>query len=220
MKKESPAEILKEVVIENDSFVSSRGKEYFENHIHSQNPQITLITCSDARVQPSIFSEEMIDKVFVIRNIGNQLENNTGSVDYGIFHLKTPLLLILGHVHCGAIKAFLEGYENESRSIRNELDHLCIPMKKACGDNFEDQWLKAVEENVHWQVKLAMERYEALVKKDLLAIVGAVYDFANYYGKGYGRIKLINVNGERSPDKIKKLKVTSLIPESITELIV
>ncbi len=86
----------------------------------------------------------MIDKVFVIRNIGNQLENSSGSVDYGIFYLQTPLFLVLGHVNCGAVKAFLKGYADEPESIRNELDHLCIPVERAKGEDFNRLWLSTL----------------------------------------------------------------------------
>ncbi|WP_283400443.1 carbonic anhydrase [Desulfurobacterium pacificum] len=209
----TPKTVIESIFSENDEFVSSKGKDFFETHIHEQKPLITLVTCSDARVQPSIFSSELINNVFVIRNIGNQIENNVGSVDYGVFHLRTPVLLILGHVHCGAIKTFLEGYEDESMSIRHELDHLCIPVSRVerTGD-FEKDWLMAVEENVHWQVRIAVERYGVLIKRNRLAVVGAVYDFANYYGKGYGRILIVNLNGDKNPKRIRKNPLLSNLP--------
>ncbi len=219
--KKRPEEVLKEVIHENDLFVLSKGKEFFEEHIERQNPLITLITCSDARVQPSIFSSELINRVFVIRNIGNQLENSAGSVDYGVFHLQTPLLLILGHVHCGAIKTFLSNYADEAESIRCELDHLHIPLSRVPQNlPFEDAWLKAVEENVHWQVRVAMERYGVLVKSGKLAIIGAVYDFANRYGKGYGRVLIINVNGLTDRKAIPDSKPLTLIPNERREDII
>jgi carbonic anhydrase len=105
--RKRPEEVIAEVFKTNDAFVRGRGEDYFKSHLEVQRPEITLLTCSDSRVQPSILSEEMIDKVFVIRNIGNQLENSAGSVDYGIFHLQTPLLMVLGHVNCGAVRAFI-----------------------------------------------------------------------------------------------------------------
>ncbi|WP_457677737.1 carbonic anhydrase [Thermovibrio sp.] len=220
MKKVSPSEVICEVFKTNDSFVKGRGKEYFEGHIEAQKPLITLLTCSDSRVQPNIISEEMIDKVFVIRNIGNQLENSSGSVDYGVLHLQTPLFLILGHVNCGAINAFLKGYRDEPESIRSELDHLYIPVSGVKGESFEELWQRAVEENVHWQVRVALTRYGILIRRGLLAVVGAVYDFANYYGRGYGRIVIVNVNGIKDRDKILSHKTLSLLPQELKEVVV
>ena len=218
--RKRPEEVIAEVFRTNDLFVRGRGRNYFESHVKEQRPVITLLTCSDSRVQPSIFSEDMIDKVFVVRNIGNQLENSAGSVDYGVFHLQTPLLLILGHVNCGAINAFLKGYADEPESIRCELDHLHIPVSRAEGGDFEELWLSAVEENVHWQVRIALERYGVLIKRGLLAVVGAVYDFANAYGKGWGRIVIINLNGLTARERILSHGALSLLPEDLRETVV
>ncbi|WP_169308668.1 hypothetical protein [Desulfurobacterium thermolithotrophum] len=55
MKNLLPAKVIREILIGNDDFVNSKGKEFFEEHIETQNPVVTLLTCSDARVQPKIF---------------------------------------------------------------------------------------------------------------------------------------------------------------------
>jgi len=85
-------------------------------------------------------------------------------------------------------------------------------------DVFENNdllWLSAVEENVHWQVRIALERYGILIRRNLLAVIGAVYDFANYYGKGYGRVLVINVNGIKSRERILSHRALSLLNESL-----
>ncbi|SMO68241.1 carbonic anhydrase [Balnearium lithotrophicum] len=216
MERRKAEEVVKEILLDNETFVSDRGREFFEDHIEEQHPTVTLVTCSDSRVHPTVLSREVMNRVFVIRNIGNQIENSLGSVDYGVFHLKTPVLLILGHVNCGAIKAFLEGYEDERESIRGELDHLCIPVSrfKRTGD-FNSDWLRAIEENVNWQVRIALERYGILIRRNLLVVLGAIYDFANVYGKGYGRIVLKSVNGIRDREGILKHGALSLIPQEL-----
>ena len=219
--RKSPEEVVKEIFLDNDSFVSGKGEAFFKSHLEAQHPVITLITCSDSRVHPTVFSEELIDRVFVIRNVGNQIENSAGSVDYGVIHLQTPVLLVLGHVNCGAIKAFLKGYSDESPFIRNELDRLCVPVGKFKGEeNFEEAWLKAVESNVHWQVRIAVERYGVLIRHGRLAVLGAVYDFANHYGKGFGRIVLINVNGIKEKELLLKQRALSLLPRELLDKVV
>ena len=75
--------------------------------------------------------KDMTNHVFHIRNIGNQIENNFGSVDYGIHHLKTPILLILGHTDCGAVKASQIDFSKESDEIRQELYPLHFNLSKA-----------------------------------------------------------------------------------------
>ena len=60
----------------------------------------------------------------IIETIGNQMTSSQGSVDYGILHLHTPVLLNMGHTDCGAIKAFMKGYEKENDAVKCELDNL------------------------------------------------------------------------------------------------
>ncbi|ADU96045.1 carbonic anhydrase [Thermovibrio ammonificans HB-1] len=221
MKRKTPEEVVREIFFDNEKFARAKGREFFEAHIEAQSPVITLVTCSDSRVHPTVFSEKLIDRVFVIRNIGNQIESSAGSVDYGVIHLQTPVLLILGHVNCGAVKAFLKGYADESPFIRNELNHLCIPVSPFKGEgNFEVAWREAVESNVHWQVRVALERYGLLIRRNRLAVIGAIYDFANYYGRGFGRIVVVNVNGIREREALLKHRALSLLPEELRREVV
>ena len=217
----SPSEALEKVVEGNNEFVSSHHPEYFSAYQTSQHPFVTLITCSDARVHMSALLKDPIDKMFVIRNIGNQLVVSHGSIDYGVLHLHTPILVILGHTHCGAVKAAMGDYRKETEAIRNELDHLHLPISTDDGrGDFESRWLKNVERNVDWQVAQAISFYHDLVKEGKLVVVGAVYDFINAYGKGYGRMVIINVNGATSPEAIKRHSVTSKLSEKIKNLVV
>merc|ERR1719229_1503488 len=44
--------------------------------------------------------------MFVVRVAGNCLDNTTtASLQYGVYHLKVKVLMVLGHEGCGAIKA-------------------------------------------------------------------------------------------------------------------
>jgi carbonic anhydrase len=133
----------------------------------------------------------------MIRNIGNQISTAEGSVEYGVHHLHTPLLLIVGHVACGAIKAASGDYSKESGPIRNELDTIQIPKGEG--------GLSSVKLNVNNQVRHAMNKFEEAVLKGSLTIIGAVYDFKNEMGKGQGKLNIVNVNGETDLNRIAKL---------------
>ncbi len=214
----TPAEALKQVIEGNQEWVSSHTESYFKPFINSQHPIVTMVTCSDARVQPTVIFKDPVDKVFVIRDIGNQVVTARGSIDYGIYHLHTPILLILGHTHCGAVKAALHDYSEETEGIKNELDHLHLPLLKVtkCGP-FEKRWLQGVESNVNYQVQEAVKFYKPLIDKGKLAVVGAIYDFTNAYGKGYGRLVILNINGEKDPSKLKNSPVLKYLSSSTKE---
>jgi carbonic anhydrase len=137
----------------------------------------------------------------MVRNIGNQLATAEGSVEYGVHHLHTPLLIFVGHSSCGAIKAASGDYRKESKTIRRELDTIKIPKG---GEN-----LAGVKLNVNNQVAGAMKKFAHEVKDGHLTVIGAVYDFSNEFGKGYGRLNIINLNGETDSARIASSRLLS-----------
>jgi len=187
--------ILQKVVASNGAFMKAHGPEHFKPFLDSQHPQITLVTCSDSRVPMHAMDDQPDGEVFVIRDIGNQLATCDGSVDYGVHHLHTPVLMIVGHVRCGAVQAAMGDYSKEPASIRRELDTLKV--KKG------GTWLEEVKTNVDDQVKAALTQFAAEVKEGKLTVVGAVYDFADDLELGNGKLIIINVNGETDPAKVK-----------------
>ncbi len=188
-------EILQKVVASNGAFMKAHGPEHFKPFLESQNPSITLVTCSDSRVPMHAVDDRPDGEVFVIRDIGNQLATCDGSVDYGVHHLHTPVLMIVGHVRCGAVQAAMGDYSKEPATIKRELDTLKV--KKG------GTWLEEVKANVNDQVKAALAQFAAEVKEGKLTVVGAVYDFADDLKQGYGNLVIININGEKDPAKVK-----------------
>jgi len=198
-------EILTSLFSGQKRYSQKKDSHFFKKFLTKQTPYITLLTCSDSRVQSEIFGIDPTNAIFCVRNIGNQLINNLGSVDYGIIHLQTPLLIILGHVRCGAVTAALGDYSEENTAVIGELNGLCIPIRRTLEDNrenFELQVERAVLENMHYQVDLAVRRYRDRIERGKLTVIGAVYDFGNFYGKGFGRVLPVNVNGKKSVKEI------------------
>jgi carbonic anhydrase len=156
-----------------------------------------VVTCSDSRVHTHALDATPDGDLFMIRNIGNQIATAEGSVEYGVHHLHTPLLLVVGHVACGAIKAASGDYGQGISRIQRELDTLQI----AKGD----PGLNSVKQNVNNQVRLAMGKFEEEVMSGRLTVMGAVYDFRNEMKQGQGKLNVVNVNGETDPAKIAKL---------------
>ena len=48
-------------------------------------------------------------------------------------------------------------------------------------------------------------------------VLGGIYDFANAYGRGYGRILLVSVNGIREREKALSHPALALLPEEVKE---
>lgn len=187
---------LKNIFDDNAFHLSGVKENHFMTFSEKQSPRATVVACSDSRVQTTSFHKGPVNDLFFVRNIGNQVASNLGSVEFGVTHLHTPILLIIGHSHCGAVAAALTDYSGESPAIVRELDNLHLKKSQTP--------LEGVLENVHNQVAFAMDKFKDLVDKKALTIVGAVYDFRNDYGQGKGQLILIDLNGEKDPAKIKQ----------------
>ncbi len=203
-------EQLKGIVLnllqDNDEFVRSHNPEYFKPFSEGQKPRATVVTCSDSRVHTHALDKTPDGDLFMVRNIGNQLRTAEGSVEYGVHHLHTPLLIFVGHSACGAIKAASGDYRRESRPIKRELSTIMIPRGV---ENME-----GVIRNVNNQVAAALKKFSREVRDNKLTVAGAVYDFQDDLGKGQGRLVVINVNGNTNPDQIRPFTGVMEIPSS------
>jgi carbonic anhydrase len=72
-----------------------------------QAPWATIIGCADSRVPPElIFGGRGVGELFGARNAGNLVDTATlGTVEYGAAVLGSPLIIVLAHTACGAVKA-------------------------------------------------------------------------------------------------------------------
>lgn len=82
-------------------------KELAEN---GQKPVATVIACADSRTPPEIVFRGTVGSLFVLRTAGNVTDSEAvlASVEYAVAVLKTPLVLVMGHEMCGAVKASVE----------------------------------------------------------------------------------------------------------------
>ncbi|HEU4403882.1 MAG TPA: carbonic anhydrase [Polyangiaceae bacterium] len=202
---EAAAGMLSRVLDDNDKFVASHPSEHFDPFLNEQHPGATVVACSDSRFHDEAIDREPDGNLFVVRNIGNQIGSAAGSVEYGIEHLHTPLLVVVGHVGCGAVKAALGDYGAERTPIRKELDGLHLSLREVQEkkfDSFEARWLAGVVANVHRQVADAMRENEARIAKGELFVIGSVYDFRGDFGLRRGSLHIVNLNGERDVAKI------------------
>lgn len=82
-----------------------------------QNPKTMIITCSDARVDPSIILDVLPGELFVVRNVANLVppydndpkhHGTSAALEFGVRFLHVHHIIILAHSHCGGIRALLE----------------------------------------------------------------------------------------------------------------
>jgi carbonic anhydrase len=193
-------QFLRDLINDNRIYMA-RGAPFFAAFKDGQTPRATVVTCSDSRVQTPAFDGSPENDDFMIRNIGNQIVNAEGSVEYGIEHLGTPVLLVLGHTGCGAVKAAVVDPGELSPAVGSEIHTLKLP--KAKGALSDAAWSEAVVKNVHAQVAFALQKFGGRVQAAKLTVIGAVYDFRNDMAQGQGKITIVNVNGNEEPQRMR-----------------
>jgi carbonic anhydrase len=191
---------LSDVLTDNQGYME-HGDKFFAAFADKQTPRATVVTCADSRVHTTAWDVTPENDDFVIRNIGNQVENAAGSIEYGVEHLRTPLLLVVGHTGCGAVRAAMGDMSKLSAPIQNELQHIHLP-KPAAGKSAEAAWAEAVISNVNNQVETALKHFGKDVQAGQLTVVGAVYDFRNDLLQGAGKLSIVNVNGNSEPARM------------------
>ncbi len=189
-----------------------RWAQAHENAVKSavmgQNPRVTAVFCSDSRVNEASFARDAFNYLFVIENAGNLAVNNLESVKYGVLHLGTPLLLIVGHTECGAIYEAMK-IVREGKEAPEEFRFL-VELAKKHMEKFEglsDNEINArlAELSVDEQIRKLLEDEEIHRKVEAgeLLIAGAIFEIRPYL-VGHGRLRIININGSADAEKIKE----------------
>lgn len=193
--------IVKNLLDDNTAFARSRKADYYKPFAEKQHPRATVVTCSDSRVHTHALDKTPDGDLFMVRNIGNQVSTAEGSVEYGVHHLHTPLLIIVGHAACGAIKAARSDYSKESPAIKRELDTIKLPARNPKNDD-DEEILRGIDTNVNNQVAYALKKFDHEVKNGKLTVIGAIYDFRNDLHQGQGRLVITNINGNSDAGNI------------------
>ncbi len=152
-----------------------------ESTISGQNPFVTVLTCSDSRVVPEFIFDANIGDLFVIRNAGNVVDDIVlGSMEYGVEHLKTPVLAVLGHGKCGAVTAACQGGRC-SLNVKAVMDKLQASVER-CDRDIE----RATEDNIKCvidEIRSSSPIIRDLEKKGRVKIIGMKYFFSDGHVK-------------------------------------
>lgn len=130
-----------------------------------QRPYAVVVACSDSRVVPEAVFSAGIGELFVVRTAGNVIgESELGSVEYAVRHLHVGTAVVLGHTHCGAVRAALCG------EFGGAVGAVTGRIKEAIGEETDPD--RACELNV----RRGVETLKAVLGEDGLTVVGAIYD--------------------------------------------
>lgn len=152
----------------------------------SQSPFVGVIGCSDSRVPIEIVFDQGLGSVFVSRVAGNVVDPGTaGSMEYAVVALETPLLVVLGHEGCGAVKAAMSPASDQAKlpaNVRYLLDKISPSLKDM--PKIRDEQAK-MREAVIANVRLQTYRLgqnptvAAAVKANKTKVIGAYYQISS-----------------------------------------
>ena len=149
---------------------------------NNQNPFAIILGCADSRVPPEVVFDFGLGDLFVVRVAGNIVEDaGVGSMEYAVEHLGTPLIVVLGHERCGAVKAAIGAVDagDEGPGRIAELVRKLKPAVDAAKATPGDRAENTMRENVRRMVK-ELAGLEPILKEKVeegkLKVVGARYD--------------------------------------------
>ena len=179
-------EVLRLLLEGNERFVEGRPAsprrrpEDFSVLAEGQAPVAAIIACADSRVAPEILFDQGVGDLFVVRIAGNVVDGTgvpvKGSVEYAVAELGVPLVMVLGHSNCGAVKATIEGKE-----VPGQISALYAPIRpavEAAGSDLD----AAIDANAKIQATLLSRASPIIgeaIKEGKLKVVPARYDIVS-----------------------------------------
>ncbi len=157
-----------------------------------QHPFAIVLGCADSRVSAEVVFDQGLGDLFDNRVAGNIVDDLLlGSIEYAVEHFSPPVLVVLGHERCGAVKAAIETIESGGTApghigtIVDALRPILEPVMRGSGDHVE----KGVTANIRAQAAALVKHSEIVrshVKSGAMTVVGARYDLDT------GKIRLLN----------------------------
>ncbi len=193
----TPTEALERLMKGNDRYVKGTMKPHdflAERPLLAmgQNPFVAILGCADSRVAPEYAFDCGRGDVFVCRVAGNFADvNSVASLEYAVAVLGTPLILVLGHESCGAIKSAVEAVRDGTEFPGHipSLVKALRPAVKAAQKQPGDLLDNAIKQNVLLNVeklKTAGPILNKAVQEGKLKVRGGIYSLET------GRVTLIS----------------------------
>jgi len=178
--------------LEGEPFEKNIGFEKRKKLKYGQNPFVTILSCSDSRVPSELVFHQGLGDLFIVRLAGNVLDTIAlESIEFGVINLKTPLLLVLGHTKCGAVKAAIAAYKENPEGQHIKMISEIIPaVAETMNNGSEDTLLeRAIEQNVRNSAHKILQNSSKIrqqVSQGNVKLVMGVYDIAS------GEVKWLN----------------------------
>jgi carbonic anhydrase len=151
---------------------------------HGQKPTAVLFGCADSRVAAEIIFDQGLGDMFVVRTAGHVIDAAVlGSIEYAVTVLNVPLIVVLGHDSCGAVKATLAAIDDGAvpggyvRDIVERITPSVLQGRHAGLTRVDEFETRHVNDTVT-QLRVRSASIAERLAAGTLAIVGATYHLA------------------------------------------
>jgi carbonic anhydrase len=144
----------------------------------TQHPFAVVLSCSDSRVPPEIVFDQGLGDLFIVRVAGNIIDDHAlGSIEYGVDHLGSRLILVLGHQSCGAVDAARETIAAKGKAPGHiqSLVTAIKPAVEATAKGDLDATIKANVKNVVQALRSSTPILKAEVDSGKIQVIGGYY---------------------------------------------
>jgi carbonic anhydrase len=150
-----------------------------------QRPFAALFGCADSRLSAEIIFDVGLGDLFVVRNAGQVIgETILGSLEYSVEVLGVPLILVLGHDECGAIRATMDDVAGNLAAQGHYIHHLVDQIRptvleaNAAGKTEIDEVTEWHVQDTINEMLTKSKTISDAVKAGKLGVVGANYKLA------------------------------------------
>jgi carbonic anhydrase len=191
MPNTSPVTAWKALREGNDRFVSgepqhpSQSIEYRAKLAAAQHPTAVVFGCADSRVAAEIIFDQGLGDMFVVRTAGHVIDTAVlGSIEYAVTILDVPLIVVLGHDSCGAVKATLAALDDGAvpggyvRDIVERVTPSVLQGRHAGLTRVDEFETRHVNDTVS-QLRMRSSEIAQRLAAGTLAIVGLTYHLAD-----------------------------------------
>ncbi len=103
--KEGNKHYIESTIDDAEININTRRKSIGEG----QSPFAVILGCSDSRVPAELVFSQGLGDLFVVRVAGNIIApSQIGSIEFACQNFGSRLVVVLGHSHCGAVKATVD----------------------------------------------------------------------------------------------------------------
>ena len=152
--------------------------------VDKQEPFAAVLSCADSRVPVELVFDQSIGHVFVTRVAGNVASTEMiASLEYGAAVLGTPVIMVLAHQGCGAIKAAVGG-----KAVPGQISALYAPLRAAVEQGHHDYEATA---RINAQIQAELLATASPVLSGLIG-EGRLKIVAGYYSLDTGTVSLLS----------------------------